>query len=995
MAQALDTGAQPTGAPALGASDRQALAEGLAAAACELVDSRKEPVMLVLDDIDQLADEDSATQFVSALCLQAPAQLHIVLCGRRLPRLGLGSARGRGELLELSAPDLAFTEAETAALLLQRLGADAEALAPRCWSLTAGWVGALQLIVDRLERTEPSAWSATLGELLLRRGPQWRDFAAELVAREPLASRRVLAIATVVPFVDAELIAGLGVTGAQAELDGLEARGLLVAMGGHGLRTLSPVLAEVAREGQPAAEVHELREQAAAWLERAGRLEEAFECAASGSRSGIVGLVRRYGSQLVGRGYGARLVHVLRELGTDGEPELQAILGEALGAVGDWDGAMKVFAAVQRRASGEPLPAATAWRFGALLYMRSDMEAAEQVLSAAHIDGPGTSDDALVSAWLSSVLWGKGEIDRAAATAEIALHQAQAGGEPSARAAAHVAAALVAASRGDRELNERHYRLALSAASQAGDTVQLARIHANLSSRAAEEGDYARTIEEADLAVSSGAGHKLFGALATSNKAEALMRRGELEEARAVLLEAIEMLSELGSLLVCAPYIQLGGLDALRGDLARARVSFERARRIAEQAGDVHALVAAHCGLAEALARDDPAAAREHTAQARELASSLERAHALCTSAFVELAAGDRDHAATLSEQAESEARRTGDRPSLARALELRAAVYQPPDEAQLEAAVELWRELGDPIAAARAELVLATWQGEDERAAQLREELTRRGVRAESGIAELAQGGAEVGPELEIVTLGRFAVLREGQPIPLVAWQSRKARDLLKLLASRRGRAITRDAAAEALWPGEDPRPLSNRLSVALSTLRKVLDPDRAHPPDHFVTADQQSLSLRIEHMSLDVARFMEAAQTGIDIAARRDLAAAEAALREAEALYTGDFLEEDLYEDWPVDCREEARSLAQEVSRLLARAAIRREDDEEGARHLRRLLERDPYDADAWTALLAAQLRLQRYGEARRQHAVYVRRMAELAIAPVPLAQTVDARP
>jgi hypothetical protein len=42
-----------------------------------------------------------------------------------------------------------------------------------------------------------------------------------------------------------------------------------------------------------------------------------------------------------------------------------------------------------------------------------------------------------------------------------------------------------------------------------------------------------------------------------------------------------------------------------------------------------------------------------------------------------------------------------------------------------------------------------------------------------------------------------------------------------------------------------------------------------------------------------------------------------------------------------------------------------------------------------------MAAQLRLRRYGEARRQHAVYTRRMAELAIAPVPLAQTVDARP
>ena len=31
-----------------------------------------------------------------------------------------------------------------------------------------------------------------------------------------------------------------------------------------------------------------------------------------------------------------------------------------------------------------------------------------------------------------------------------------------------------------------------------------------------------------------------------------------------------------------------------------------------------------------------------------------------------------------------------------------------------------------------------------------------------------------------------------------------------------------------EALWPGEDPEPLANRLSVALARARTVLDPDR-----------------------------------------------------------------------------------------------------------------------------------------------------------------------
>jgi DNA-binding SARP family transcriptional activator len=290
---------------------------------------------------------------------------------------------------------------------------------------------------------------------------------------------------------------------------------------------------------------------------------------------------------------------------------------------------------------------------------------------------------------------------------------------------------------------------------------------------------------------------------------------------------------------------------------------------------------------------------------------------------------------------------------------------------------------------------MLAASSGDARRVEELRDELSRRGVQPELGLAGLFVGAREQAADVAVTTLGRFAVARAGQPIPLAAWQSRKARDLLKLLAARRGRPLTRDAAAEALWPNEDPAPLPNRLSVALSTLRKVLDPERSHPADHFVAADGQSLGLRTEHLSLDVISFLEAAAAGIGLATRADRAGAEDKLREAETLYTGDFLEEDLYQDWSVDCREEARSAAQEVSRLLARAAIRRDDEEDATRHLRRLLERDPYDADAWTALLGALLRLRRYGEARRQHTVYARRMAELAIAPVPLAGTVDARP
>jgi DNA-binding SARP family transcriptional activator len=113
---------------------------------------------------------------------------------------------------------------------------------------------------------------------------------------------------------------------------------------------------------------------------------------------------------------------------------------------------------------------------------------------------------------------------------------------------------------------------------------------------------------------------------------------------------------------------------------------------------------------------------------------------------------------------------------------------------------------------------------------------------------------------------------------------------------------------------------------------------------------------------------------------------------LRQAERLYQGDFLEEESYVDWAVDCREEALDAAQSTLRQLADAETSRGDDEAALGYLRRLLERDSYDEQAWIELIKALMRLRRHGEARRQHARYSREMAELDVAPAPLAALAD---
>ncbi|MDE3130141.1 MAG: hypothetical protein KGL16_03235, partial [Acidobacteriota bacterium] len=385
VARALDAGSQPGlagPADALGAIDRRSLAERQAAVVCESLDSGEADLLLVLDDLDQLLDDDSASQFLSTLCLQAPPRLHLVLSGRRLPALGLGAVRGRGELIELDAADLAFTEAETESLLIERLGQQAQQLATECWSLTAGWAAALRLITDRLERVAPENWPRTVGQLRRRRPAAWLEFAAEVIEREQPRAQRALSVASIVPAVEADLLAALAFEAAASELDSLEARGLLVAAGENGARTLSPVLAEAMKDRLDPGEAEDLRRLATAWFERCDRLGEALECAASGPRQDLLSLIERRGERLVERGFGSRLVELLRELGIADDPELAPILGQALVAVGQWDDATEVFRQVQRRASGVPLAAAVAWRLGALLYLRSDLDAAREVLSA-------------------------------------------------------------------------------------------------------------------------------------------------------------------------------------------------------------------------------------------------------------------------------------------------------------------------------------------------------------------------------------------------------------------------------------------------------------------------------------------------------------------------------------------------------------------------------------------------------------------------------------
>lgn len=997
LAAALGESPSPTGsaiAAATGSDDRTVLAEQRAAQLCQLADRLPNDVLLILDGVEHLAGDTAASHLLRVLSLEAPPQLHLVLSGRTLPELGLGSAQGRGELLEVAAPDLTFTVSESAELIEMRLGEAARPLAPECWSLTAGWPAALQLLLDRLDRLDADDRASALEQLRQGRGQLWRAFAQDLIEDERPAARQVLLAASLAPCVDARLLAAAGLSATAYDLAGLRERGLLVEADEPGCYRLSPVLTDAVTAVARPTESAGLRRRLARWLEEHGRLAEALECHADPDADGARSFLARRGPTLIRTGAAARVLEVLRAHGTGGDPGLDAVLAEALQAVGEWDAAIDLFSRVERSSGGNALPAGTAWRYGVLLYLRGDSAAAAATLTAAYDASALGADDAMVSAWLSTTYWSQGEVDAADDLARTSLQQAAASGDSCAVAAAHVALALVAASRGERDRNEREYRQALAAASDGGDRVQLARIHANLSSRALESGDYPQAITEADQALETGSGHRFFAALALINKGDAHLRLGQLGEARAAIAEADGICSALGTSLAAIPQILSGELYRQRGDLVRARSSFERALGLAESGDDAHTLVAALCGLARVIAAEDLPAARKAVADALARATSLERAAALCAAAEVELRARDTVAAEDFARQAEVQARATADRASLAESLELQGVALGEPGAGRLRSAIELWNDVGNPIAAARARLTLAILADDQGTAAAIRHEIGALGVAPDlgaPGLLSAAPGAAEVA----VLALGRFAVLQAGELVPVAAWQSRKARDLFKLLVARKGRPLTREAAAEAMWPGEAPEALSNRLSVALSTIRKVLDPQRRHPADHYVISDARTIAVRTGHIDIDLIEFLRVTDRAAELTASGDRDAAEAALRRARQLYAGDFLEEDLYEEWAAETRADARARLLIVLRLLARLATDRGDDESASQYLGQLLEHEPYDEDAWLSLVAGQRRLRRHGEARRHYATYARRMGELDVVPVPLTDAADWRP
>jgi DNA-binding SARP family transcriptional activator len=968
--------------------DVRARADAFAAALSEALHERlRRPVGLVLDDLHELAADGPAMRVVEALCRQAPPGLYLVLASRAELPFSIDRLRGQGQVLELGAADLAFDTDEVGALLHSELGGDGGELGATLHAATGGWPAAVRLACEAMRALPLDRRPAAVERLRRPGGALFGYLAREVLAQEAPAVRELVRLTAPLERVHPELCGALGIAAAPDALASLARRGLFAEHLGPEGEWFAPTAltrdVALASLAIPDAELRELHARAAHWY--AANDEPALalrSLRAIGDDAAVAALLLEHGPALLRDGAVEAVIDAGDALpAAHRAATLERLLGEAHQLRGDWDEALRCL----DRAAGSDgaIDAGLAWRIGLIHHLRGQLDAALEAYGRGHDGAEPSGDEALLHAWHASALWLRSDADGCRALAARAHDIASASGDDRALAAAHTVLAMLAALDGDRAANDAHYLRALDHAERARDVLQVIRIRVNRGSRNLEEGAYDAAIAELDLAIRLAdlGGFGTFRALALTNRGESHLRLGCLDEAVADLDAARAVYQRLGSDDVAYPLGILGDVYRERGDLALARAAYEESARRADAMGDVQALVPSLAGLARVLAADDPEQASALAARAAGYGAGMGQVGALLAMGHVALAAGDVEAAAGAAAEAGAVARARRERAGLAEALELegRAATSPRTRQGALEQAVAVWRELRNPLGEARAQLSLARALDDAELAVAAEAALRELGARPQATRSDTAPAAA-----LAIETLGGFRVLREGAPVPRSEWRSRKARDLLKILVVRHGRPVQRDALIEALWPGEDPVRCANRLSVALSTLRGVLDPARRFGADQFVASTGGAVALDLDRVAVDLEAFLRAAVDGLALREEGHSAAAHERLLAAEAAYAGDLLEEDLYEDWAVGAREDARDVYVQVARCLAADARDAGDHDGAVRFLLRVLERDAYDEDAHLALAAAYSDAGRHGEARRAFRAYRARMDEIGVEP-----------
>ncbi|MEO1059817.1 MAG: hypothetical protein AAFZ07_00260 [Actinomycetota bacterium] len=307
--------------------------------------------------------------------------------------------------------------------------------------------------------------------------------------------------------------------------------------------------------------------------------------------------------------------------------------------------------------------------------------------------------------------------------------------------------------------------------------------------------------------------------------------------------------------------LALGSVEAHRGELAAAATAFESALRAARDDEAATARIAAELAgtrwlLGDLLGARAALADAPSTGPARWLGAQLDVVEGetgevdppggdpfdLAAAALRALGRGDDATAAPLADDAYAGSVDAGGEAFVAAsAVRGLALVRRGAHDEALLVAETLERRSGPRHQLARVHGAIlrercsrATSHPDHDRDARRLRDLRARGYASIEQLADrVLDGGAEAdagagGDEAEVRVLGDHEVRCDGRTVRRSDWKSKKALEVLTVIASHGRTGGRREQVIEAVWPDRPPEKGRTLLRTALSEIRRRLEPDR-----------------------------------------------------------------------------------------------------------------------------------------------------------------------
>ncbi len=221
----------------------------------------------------------------------------------------------------------------------------------------------------------------------------------------------------------------------------------------------------------------------------------------------------------------------------------------------------------------------------------------------------------------------------------------------------------------------------------------------------------------------------------------------------------------------------------------------------------------------------------------------------------------------------------------------------------------------------------------------------------------------------LRVRFFGHFEMLCDEEVITL--GRNGKALTILKYLLAHRSRPISQDHLMGWLWPESNLKKARWSLNSAIHGLRKLLSECPASGSPNYVLLEEGYYRLCSDvRVITDVDEFDNRYERGRDLERARRMPRAAAEYERAIALYRGDYLIEDLYEDWTMVERERLSNAYMDMLSRLALYYMETGQHQESIRACYRVLEKDRCHEDSYRVLMRCYVHLGLRGRALRQY-------------------------